>query len=376
MADVLHFLLVPDRASGRSVRRALASNGARWGTVVGTFGELVDQACKAYLLKSVETDWKDRLGKASRELTDAFWSESLKADPDGSVAVLDRELRRLLEALGPGRDIAPIGKSRLSDRGKRHLADLSRLHETMDRVLPDGLATIRKLLAADKADAHRIVKVYRKAGFPTLSPWQEALLGKLATDATEAANDPELETILASRLVPEPAGKAKSALAHLQENLFRAGPSQVPLDDSVTCLGVRDHLEAAEIAAGMIQKALAGDFQLEDVGHRVASSGRRVLRRSGAGSLLPGGAPGLRSGGVPPASEPRWRSGVPLPCHPATACPGDGAGRPLLLPPDALGRDGWKPARDGDHGWEVRPESARRTVRRRATDDDPHPGKT
>jgi len=249
LADVLHFLLVPDRASGRSVRRALASNGARWGTVVGTFGELVDQACKAYLLKSVETDWKDRLGKASREITDAFWSDSLKVDPDGSVAVLDRELRRLLEALGPGRDIVPIGKSRLSDRGKGHLEDLSRLHNAMDRALPDGLATIRKLLAADKADVHRIVKVYRKAAFPTLSLWQEALLGKLATDATEAANDPVLETILASSLVSEPAGKTKSALAHLQENLFRAGPSQVPLDDSVTCLGVRDHLEAAEIAA-------------------------------------------------------------------------------------------------------------------------------
>jgi hypothetical protein len=110
LADILHFLLVPDKSSG-------------------------------------ETDWNDRLGEASRILTDAFWSGSLNADPDGSVAVLDRELRRLLAALGPGRDLAPAGKSRLSDRGKRHLADLSRLHETMGRVLPDGLATIQRLLS-------------------------------------------------------------------------------------------------------------------------------------------------------------------------------------------------------------------------------------
>lgn len=101
MADVLHFLLVPDRASGRKVRRALASDRARGGVVVGTFGELVDQACKAYLLEPVGTGWNDRLSKASRELTDAFWSESLKADPDGSVAILSQELRRLLAALGP-----------------------------------------------------------------------------------------------------------------------------------------------------------------------------------------------------------------------------------------------------------------------------------
>lgn len=262
----------------------------------------MDQACKAYLLKSAETDWNDRLAEASRKLTDAFWSESLKADPDGSLAVLDRELRRLLAALGPGRDLAPVGKSRLSDRGKRHLADLSRLHDTMGRVLPDGLATIRILLAADGTDAHRIVKVYRKIGFPSLSPWQEALLGKLATDATEVG-DPELETILAGNLVPGPAGKVKSALRHLQENLFRPGPSKVALDDSITCLGVRDSLEAAEIAAGMIQKALDGDSRLKtsEIGLLLPGDGscedavREVFSRAGLPVSGLEGAPRLRN---------------------------------------------------------------------------------
>ena len=232
----------------------------------------MDHACKAYLLKPAETDWNDRLGEASRKLTDAFWSESLKADPDGTVSVLDRELRRLLAALGPGRDLAPVKKSRLSERGKRHLSDLSRLHEAMGRVLPDGLATIRNLLAAGRTDVLRTVKVYRKIGFPTLSPWQEALLGKLSADAA-GVGDPELETILADSLLPGPAGRAKSALRHLQENLFLSGPSKVAMDDSVTCLGVRDSLEAAEIASGMIQKALDGDSR---------------LRTSEIGLLLPG----------------------------------------------------------------------------------------
>ena len=94
---------------------------------------------------------------------------------------------------------------------------------------------------------------------------------------------------LAGSLVPGPAGKAKSTLAHLQENLFRAGPSQVPLDDSVTCLGVRDHLEAAEIAAGMIQKALTGGSKLKtsDIGLLLPGDGscedavREVFSRAG-----------------------------------------------------------------------------------------------
>jgi hypothetical protein len=302
LAEILHFLLVPDRVSGRKIRRALASDRARCGVVVGTFGELVDQACKAYLLKPAETDWNDRLGEATRKLTDAFWSESLKADPDGSVAVLDRELRRLLAGLGPGRDLAPVGKSRLSDRGKRHLTDLSWLHETMSRVLPNGLATIRNLLAADGTDAHRILKVYRKTGFPTLSPWQEALLVKLDTDASGIC-DPELETILADSLLPGPSGKAKSALKHLQENLFQTGPSKVELDDSVTCLGVRDSLEAAEIAAGMIQKALANDSRLgtSEIGLLLPGDGscedavREVFSRAGLPVSGLEGSPRLRN---------------------------------------------------------------------------------
>jgi RecB family exonuclease len=302
LADILHFLLVPDKASGRKVRRALASDRTRGGVVVGTFGELLDHACKAYLLKPAETDWNDRLGEASRKLTDAFWSDSLNADLDGSVAVLDRELRRLLAALGPGRDLAPVEKSRLSDRGKRHLADLSRLHEMMGRVLPDDLATIQSLLAADGTDVHRIVKVYRKIGFPTLSPWQEALIGKLATDAKEAC-DPEFETILAGNLIPGPLGKAKSALRHLQENLFRTGPSKVALDDSVTCLGVRDLLEVAEIAAGMIQRALDDDSRLRasDIGLLLPGDGscedavREVFSKAGLPVSGLEGAPRLRN---------------------------------------------------------------------------------
>jgi hypothetical protein len=149
LPDILRFLLVPDKASARGVRRALVSDGARCGTVVGTWGELVDQANRAYLLGPPATDWDERLADAARKLTDGFWSDSFKADPEGALKAVGRELRRLLDALGPGKELQPAGKSRLSERGKRHLADLARLHEAMDRVLPERLAAIRVLLTAD-----------------------------------------------------------------------------------------------------------------------------------------------------------------------------------------------------------------------------------
>jgi hypothetical protein len=272
LADVLHFLLVPDKSSGRIVRRALATAGARSCTVVGTCGELVDHAGRAYLLVPPATEWGDRLGEAVRKLADAFWSESLKADPEGTIATVGRELRRLLEALGPGKEIQPAGKSSLSARGRGHLSDLSRLHAEMGRILPDNLAAIDGLLAADKSDATRLIAVCRRERFPPLDPWQEALLAKFDSDLGNAG-DPGLEAVLSRALDPVPAGKAKSALRHLQESLFVVGARQVDLDDSVTCLAVRDHLESAEVAAGMAQKALAAD---------------RKLKASDIGLLLPG----------------------------------------------------------------------------------------
>jgi len=94
LADILHFLLVPDRASGRSVRRALASSGTRWGTVVGTFDELVDQACKAYLLKPIEMDWHGINESPDPEASAAT------ALAYSKMAILSSSLAKYIRALG------------------------------------------------------------------------------------------------------------------------------------------------------------------------------------------------------------------------------------------------------------------------------------
>ena len=107
MSEVLHFHLVPEKAAARRVRRAIASRGACAGTVVGTWGELVDQARRVYLLSLLEPEWEARLVDASGKVKDAFWSISYESDPEGTLEVLGRELKRLLSALGPGRQIEP-----------------------------------------------------------------------------------------------------------------------------------------------------------------------------------------------------------------------------------------------------------------------------
>jgi hypothetical protein len=121
VSELLHILLVPDKAVARRVRRAIASRDACAGTVVGTWGELVDQARRAYLLPPVDPDWDSQLADAAEKGKDALWSKSYDVDPEGTLEVLGRELKRLLSALGPGRQIEPARKTSLSDRGKRPL---------------------------------------------------------------------------------------------------------------------------------------------------------------------------------------------------------------------------------------------------------------
>lgn len=288
MPDILRFLLVPDRSSARNVRRALASAGARCGTVVGTWAELVDHARRAYLLAPQASEWNERLAEAARKMSGAFWSESMKADPENTQDTVGRELRRLLAALGPGGELRPAEESRLSGRGKRHLADLARLHDATGRALPEDLAAVRALLDADASEAGRLVAVHRAEGFPVLSPWQEALIAKLASDCGRAA-DPEADAVLAAALSPRPAGKAGSALRRTQESLFSAEAPRGKPDDSAACLAVRDDLEGAEVAAGMARRALSSDpgLRVSDIGLLLPGDGscdpavREVFAKAG-----------------------------------------------------------------------------------------------
>lgn len=295
MSDILTFLLVPDGAAARRVRRELASRGSRCGVVAGTWGELVEQACRAYVTVRPASEWEERLSRAARELSGAFWSGSLAADPEGTLCALGRDLRRLVEALGPGGEIRPGAAAALSARGKRNLSDLARLHEAMGRALPADLAAIRALLDADAADATRRIAVVRRDGLPRLSPWQAALLDRIGRDSG-AAPDPELAALLGDVLDPAPRGAAGSVLRHLQDRLFAQRPSEVPPDDSVTFLEVRDYLEAVEVAAGMAQRALADDPSL--------SSGEIALLLPGDGSCDAAAGEVFRRAGLPLSGLP------------------------------------------------------------------------
>jgi len=253
---VIHFFLLPDRNSARRVRREIAQRGGALDLVVGTWLELLDQAQKAYLLPEPVSDWDDRLARASTGVADAFWSASARVAPDQTGAALHDVLCFLLEGAGPAGRLLIPPPGTLSARAERHLGDLALLHQAMEFALPPRLLAISDALGADKGRAIRSVSVHHSSRM-ALTPWQQALIDKLCSDAGPGAVGQE--GLFAEVSGFSAAGTAGTSLALIQGGLFGADSSAAPIDASVQCLAARDFLEEVEVAVGMAQQALADD---------------------------------------------------------------------------------------------------------------------
>lgn len=249
------FLLVPDKSAARRLRRDIASKNAMLGVQVGTWIELIELLKKTYLLSAPGDNWNERLREGGRSISDAFWAESLKVAEPETLSSIANTLRMLLLGAGPIGRLISDNQKVLPERPSRHLADLCRLHQEMDYVLPDDLAVIRSILDTEPKQMVRGVFVYYIDGMPVLSSWQRALVEKVNKDSG-AMPDSGLTTVHASSLECQPPENASSALSQLKNGLFEAETDKIPLDSSVQVLAARDYLEEVEVAAGMIQKIL------------------------------------------------------------------------------------------------------------------------
>ena len=260
-------LLVPDAGAARRVRRLIAERGACSGVVVGAWPELIEWARRAYLLPAPAEDWEHVSANALGELKDAFWSESFQVAPVETAAAVERALVALLSATDPARDFAGLSSEGLAERSRRHIEDLVRLDKSLGERLPPELQAIRALLAAKCEDALHTLRVERVVGVPALTRWQKALVDKLNRDAGGPALDEALGEILKDGLEPTTT-EARGALGVLQSRLFGASAEKAPLDASVQWVGVRDFLQEAEVAAGMVQRLLAEEPELKpaDIG--------------------------------------------------------------------------------------------------------------
>lgn len=256
---VLRYHLAPDRAAARRLRRTAAEGGKAFGCAVGPWADLLERAREAYLVPRPEDTWEGCLREALPTIDGAFWSASFNAAPEETAATVRQALSDVLTAMGPL--AAPNPAAVTDERAARHLGDLLRLWAAMDHALPADLAVMRAILNAPPPLRGLAVCV---EGAPRLTPWQSTILDRLAQDADQA---PPMSLQGVGQPLPG------TALGHLQTGLFEAAPGPaVPVDDSLQWLGLRDTWEAADIAAGMAQRALADGLAPSDIGVLVPDS--------------------------------------------------------------------------------------------------------
>ena len=254
MLTTIHFLLVPDASAARRLKRLIAESSARLGVLVGTFNELLHLAQRIYAVQPSVDCWNDHLEEAVASFTDAFWSSSFQVDPQAVVKHLESTLALLLHATPHSPPIVVVDTgSSLSERSRRYLADIKRLHEAVQCRLPPDLALIEQLLAAPRHEGVYALSIYRHESLPTLTCRQQALIGKI-TDDYGIGVDPELTSCL-SKLF-QPPNPASSPLTLLQTALFSSLKSKVIRDESLQWVAVRDYQEELELAAGMIQQIM------------------------------------------------------------------------------------------------------------------------
>jgi PD-(D/E)XK nuclease superfamily len=266
--DVTHFLLVPDSGAARRLRRALATEGAKTGVVVGVWSELVTMAFDSHMLSLPESDWIGALHAALQAVPNAFWEGSYQNSPEETGGAIARAYTQLLQEANPNDPFGLFSDLDLPGRGGAHIEDLAKLHEALNGALPDKLAVIQLLLGISPSEGIRQICVYHAESFPRLSEWQKALIRHFNADSVDGT-EASLQSALDSLLMPAAAAaKSSSSLKAIQESLFALPEDKFDLDDSLQWLGVRDFYEEAEVAVGMVQSMLVDDptLKLADIG--------------------------------------------------------------------------------------------------------------
>ena len=275
--QLIHFLLVPDSSASRRLRRLVAAESPRMGIQIGTWSELIEQARSAYLISHPQSVWKARFYESLEKVSDAFWSKSFEVAPQEVATEVETALALFVSAVHPvkcdGLDISDLEQNsdrlkkyvqNLPDRPRKRVQDLVRLLIDLGGRLPEELDSIRQLINADSAIAIRNLVVYHKDQFPVLTRWQALLIEKLNQDA-EAA--PDLKCLALLDFNAE-LGPTKTNLDFIKKHLFSDASEKTSRDNSVQWLGVRDYLEEAEVAAGMVQQVLANhpDLSASEIG--------------------------------------------------------------------------------------------------------------
>lgn len=130
MRHTINFLLTPDKAASRKVRRKVAESGSRQNIIIGTWPKLINLLNRNYLLKNPTNEWQSRVAAAMKTVPQAFWSKSLCVAPDETIEIVGDALSVLIESIAPKSKLVCLSDQGLPDRLTRRMAYFARLQDT------------------------------------------------------------------------------------------------------------------------------------------------------------------------------------------------------------------------------------------------------
>jgi len=260
--DVLQFILVADTSRARYFRRLLAEDSTHVGVMVGTLTSLINTVKEAYILPAITSEWDIEFHESLAKIP-AFWSDSYQVAPEETSNIVKQALVQLVTSLPVDSDLRIQNVDSLEVRPQHHINDLLALYQSLDQKLDNDYELQRQCILADKSLAIRNIQVHVDSSVSNLSVWDQVLISKLNTDS-EACERHDYSQYLNKELTQHEG----NFLSVLQAKLFEHVEASYAQDETVQFVSVRDHIEEADVAAGMVQQMLNEhtDLSEKDIG--------------------------------------------------------------------------------------------------------------
>jgi len=258
MKDVIQFILVSDVTRARYLRRVMAEKKTAVGVVVGTFTSLLSHVKDAYLVSDINTEWDKQFHEALGS-HNAFWSESYQVAPDETSSIIKQALINLVTALPVSSDFELENTDQLSLRPKEHIKDLSQLYHSLNNTLGDDYELLRQCIQDDNQKTLRQLHIHIDSSVNKLTLWQQLLVNKINSDSSKEEH-PDYSQYIQSVCIQSGA----TALSALESQLFDHVSHTCDLDESIQFIGLRDFMEEADVAAGMVQEILKQHDELSE----------------------------------------------------------------------------------------------------------------
>ncbi|WP_029407284.1 PD-(D/E)XK nuclease family protein [Thiomicrorhabdus sp. Milos-T2] len=254
---MIDFVLVPDGLSGSFVRNKLAKSRLN-GVKVGNFSALLETLKSLWVFDVSDNDWDKKLLESALMMDSAFWSQSISVDEQSVIHHLDKSLKHMLSALPLNASFSKIKKP--ESKSERYFNDLVDLHKKMQRIRPLNQEVAKKWLNQVNGLSLDTINLYLNTELFQFDTWQHEVINELSKNAEELTQNQSL--IL--DVLENTSNEYESKFSPLKNSLFTSkDPIDIP--NGFNGLKPRDDLEACEVVASMIQKAIKNDISFDEI---------------------------------------------------------------------------------------------------------------